>query len=676
MGKIFRLIGGLLLVAVITGLGGVTLNANGGTEWPQFHQDAANSGNTTSTAPSDNSLLWVSDDIGAAESSSVAVADSQVFVYANDNVTCLNESTGAVVWTSPALDASSWDSWSSPAYHSGNVFIGSGTKIYSLDATDGSIDWSYDIPSGKEVTNGSVTVADSKVFVGDWEGASYYCLNEADGSHAWTFSVTGYAQGTPAYDNGMVYLTSWVYGGNGHIYCVNADSGSQVWHQTTSLPVAGSATIADSVVYFATYNFGGTGNLSALNAADGTTIWESVAIQSTDATPAIADGKVYITGGSPGWWDLATYCFDASDGSQLWKIDDIGGWTCSMAVADGAVIVGTLKDAWSGVGSYGTYALNPTTGATLWSSVYGGSSPAVANSRVFTVAQGRVYAFGTPAASLAELEPTQIELPTFINEDEANTITATVKNNGTDTATGIAVTLHADTTLIETETIASLAAGAETSVDFSWTPDAGDYTLKVTADPDNAIPESDTGNNELTQAVSAPQMKLALLSGWNFIATPKELKDGHSTAGQVFGSVNTDSHSIWGYAEPDGWQALTSDNTVAPLDGIWLYSSGADEIYFAFDTDPLRVPPTKSLSAGWSAVGFSDVTAASADSALTSVESKWAYLLGFDASTQQYEDSIINNTTSGDHAESRLMSPGRGYWLYMTADGELAAIGN
>ncbi len=674
MGKLVRLLSCLLFVSIVTVLGGVTLTANGGTEWPQFHQDAANSGNTTSTAPSDNSLLWFSNDIGAVESSSVAVADSQVFVYTNDNVTCLDESTGAVVWTSPALVASSWSSWSSPAYHNGSVFIGSGTKVYSLNSTDGTINWTYDIPSGKEVTNGSVTVADSKVLVGDWDGSSYYCLNEANGSLVWTFSVTGYAQGTPAYDNGKVYLTSWA--DDGHIYSVNSSDGNQVWHQTAPLPMAGSATVADSVVYFATYNFGGTGKLYALNAADGTTIWESEAIQSTDATPAVADGKIYISGGSPGWWDLATYSFNASNGNQLWQVDDIGGWTCSLAAADGSVIAGTLKDTWSGAGSYGTYALNPTTGATLWSSDYGGSSPAVANGRVFTVAQGRIYAFGTPAMNLPDLELTQNELPTFINEDEANPITAMVKNNGSGTATSLVVTLHADTTLIDTKTIASLAGGAETWVDFSWTPGAGDYTLKVTADPDNALPESDLTNNELTKAVSAPQMKLALVSGWNFIATPKELKDGHSTAGQVFGSVYTDSHSIWGYAEPDGWQALTSDNTVAPLDGIWLYSSTSDEIYFAFDTDPLRVPPTKPLSAGWSAIGFSDVIAASADSALTSVESKWAYLLGFDSSTQQYEDSIINNTTSGNHSENQLLYPGRGYWLYMTADGELAAISN
>jgi len=676
MNKVPRFLSYLLLILAVCVAIVAPVAADGGTDWEQFHKNAANTGNTTSTVSDNNSIVWFSDAIGAVESSSVVVANNHVFVYCSNNVTCLDESTGAVVWTSAALDAPTWDSWSSPAYHDGNIFIGSGTKVYSINGTDGTLNWTYTMPSAKEACNASVTVADGKVFASDWDGSHYYCLNEADGSHIWTFTVSGYAQGTPAYDNGKVYLTSWVWGGNGHVYCVYSDNGSQVWHETAPLAVAGSATVANNAVYFATYNFGGTGKLYALDSDNGSVLWESVAIQSTDATPAVADGKVYISGGCPGYWDLATYCFSADSGTQLWKVDDIGGWTCSMAAAGNAVLVGNLKDAWSGVGSYGTYALNPTTGATIWSSSYGGSSPAVANGKVFTIAHGRVYAFGTPAASLPDLVPTQIDLPTYINEGQANTIPAVIKNNGSGNATSVKVTFTANTTLIETKTISSLEAGAETSANFTWTPAAGDYTLKVTVDPDNAIPESNTGNNELTKAVSAPQMELDLVNGWNFISTPKKLKDGHKTAQQVFGSVNTDNHSIFVCAVPSGWQALVSDNVVAPLDGIWIYSSGSCEVYFAFDTDPLRVPPTKQLYAGWSAIGFSDTQQASANSALTSVESKWAYLLGFDASTQKYEDSIINNTTSGNHSESRLMYPGKGYWLYMTVDGELAAIGN
>ncbi len=659
----------VLAVCVVTT---VPMMAAGGTDWEQFHKDAANTGNATSTVSANNTISWFTDDIGAVDSSSVVVGDGHVFVYCNNNIKSLSESTGEVVWTYDNITAPTWGSWSSPAYHNGNVFIASGTKVYSI-SDNGTLNWTYTMPS--EALNGSVTIAEGKVFVGDWAGHHYYSLSETDGSFIWSFTVSGYAQGTPAYDSGKVYFTSWVYGGNGHVYGVNTDNGTEIWHQTFPLAVAGSAAVNNNVVYVATYNFGGEGKLYALNTDSGSILWESIAIQSTDSTPAVADGKVYVSGGCPGYWDLATYSFYTDNGTQVWKRDNIGGWTSSMAVADNAVLVGNVKDPWTG-GSYGTYALNPDTGATIWSSSYGGSSPAVANGRVFTISQGRVFAFGMPAAEFAELVPTQIGLPTSINDGQANIITAVVKNNGTGTATSIKVTLKANDTLIETETIATLTAGAEATANFTdWAPTIGDYTLKVTVDPDNAIKEPNDENNELTKSVSVPQMKLNLVNGWNFISTPKKLKASRNTAQQVFGEVNTDNHSIFVCAAPTGWQALATDNVVAPLDGIWIYSNGSCEVYFVFDTDPLRVPPTKQLYAGWSAIGFSALTETSANSALTSVEAQWAYLLGFNASTQKYEDSIINNTTSGDHAESRLMYPGRGYWLYMTADGELAAIG-
>jgi len=681
--NVARFLGSLLVVLSLSFMNVVPVLGDGGTDWQQFHKDAANTGNTSSNVSDNASLVWFSDDIDAIESSSVVVANGYLYVYCNgsttavDHIKCLNASTGALVWTSDNLSGSSWDSWSSPAYHNGKVFMASGTKVYSINATNGSISWNYTVPSGKEATNGSVTVADGKVFSSDWDGSNYYCLNEADGTHIWTCNVSGYAQGTPAYDSGKVYLTSWEWGGNGHVYCVNSANGSQIWHRTAPLAVAGSVAVANNVAYYATYNFGGTGNLYAANSANGSLLWESDAMQSTDSTPTVKDSKVYICGGSPGYWDLATYCFSTDNGSQLWKMDNIGGWTCSMAACGNAVIVGNLKDPYSGVGSYGTYALDSDTGATIWSSSHGGSSPAVADGKVFTIAQGRVYAFGTPSGNLPDLEPTSVDLPTFINNGQANNISAVIKNSGTGTAKTIKITLSANDTAVETETIAALAAGEQVTVNFTeWSPAIGDYTLKIVVDPDNAIPESNTGNNQLTKSVSAPQMKRSLVTGWNFVSTPKKLKDGHKTAQQVFGDVNTDNHSIWVCTAPVGWQALTSDNTVSPLTGIWIYSSGATEIYFAFDTNPISIPPTKQLYAGWSTIGFSDTQAAEANSALTSVESKWAYLIGFDSENQRYEDSIINNTTSGNHSESRSMYPGYGYWIYMTADGELAAIGN
>ncbi len=167
---------------------------------------------------------------------------------------------------------------------------------------------------------------------------------------------------------------------------------------------------------------------------------------------------------------------------------------------------------------------------------------------------------------------------------------------------------------------------------------------------------------------------LTLHPGWNFISIPKRLTSANSTASAVFSGVDTDGHSIFQYTS-GGWSAMSVSTTVSPLAGIWIYSASTAELRPMFDPDPRQVPPTKQLSAGWNAIGFSDFTATTANSALTSVESKWSTLIGYDAENQAYETSIINNTTSGPHDEGGLMYPWKGYWLYLNSAGELAAIG-
>ncbi len=192
--------------------------------------------------------------------------------------------------------------------------------------------------------------------------------------------------------------------------------------------------------------------------------------------------------------------------------------------------------------------------------------------------------------------------------------------------------------------------------------DAGDYTQYIRS-------------NKETVLVYVP---LDLEPGWNFISVPKRMASGYSTAEELFvdGGVDTDGHSIFTY-EPSsgGWVAMGPDDVVSPLDGIWIYSAEDVELHPAFDTNPRQVPPTKQLVASWNAIGFSDFAAATADSALTSVEDKWTILLGFDAATQTYEVSIINNAPAGDaHDEDTEMNCWKGYWLHVTDACQLAGI--
>jgi hypothetical protein len=168
-----------------------------------------------------------------------------------------------------------------------------------------------------------------------------------------------------------------------------------------------------------------------------------------------------------------------------------------------------------------------------------------------------------------------------------------------------------------------------------------------------------------------------LHNGWNFVSTPKRLAEGHNTASIVFNEslIDTDGHSIYKYnASTGSWEQMGVDGKVGPLTGIWIYSNGTAEAPLVYDTFPRRLPPTKMLYAGWNAIGLSDTVSASANEALTSVEAKWSYLIGFDSVNQTYETSIINDATSEAHSETRLMYPTKGYWIYMTADGELAGI--
>jgi hypothetical protein len=246
------------------------------------------------------------------------------------------------------------------------------------------------------------------------------------------------------------------------------------------------------------------------------------------------------------------------------------------------------------------------------------------------------------------------------NLPASGNLTATVEVFNEINWTALAgATLHAGSHIYTTDTAGQVENITLPAGGYTLYADKGDYTLYIRS---NGI------------AVTS-YVALNLLPGWNFISVPKRLAAGSSTAQQVFGSVNTDGHSIFQYDPQNGWAAMPGTSEVRPLDGVWIYSANATELHPVFDSNPRQVPVTKSLAAGWNAVGFTDFTPAAANSALTSVESKWATLLGFDGTTQTYDVSIINNAPDGDpHSEKREMTAWGGYWCYMTAAGELAAI--
>ena len=220
------------------------------TTWHQFHKDAEHSGFSPSTAPVSNTILWnTTDDINAIRTTSVVVAEGNVFVNCNDGyLRAIDITDGSFEWEADITGTGSvkWDSWATPAYNDGRIFSTLGQYTRCLDASSGTEIWNFSTSDNS--CNGGPMIADGKVYVEDWNGCRYYCLDEGAGTEIWNFTVFGTpgsggedvggarAQGCAAYKDGYVYLTSWYYhysvNGSyeqGYVYCVDADTGVEQW---------------------------------------------------------------------------------------------------------------------------------------------------------------------------------------------------------------------------------------------------------------------------------------------------------------------------------------------------------------------------------------------------------------------------------------------------------------
>ena len=285
----------------------------------------------------------------------------------------------------------------------------------------------------------------------------------------------------------------------------------------------------------------------------------------------------------------------------------------------------------------------------------------VPGTTTITAADGDINATADVSVSLAPSELTTITLnpaSAVLTSGETQQFTASVLDQYGDEMTGISLTWTSSN-----ETVGTVSS---TGLFESLVPG----TTTITAE-DGEI----SGTADVSVRVIPPVLSnvLCLDDGWNFISTPARLAEGADTFA-LFSEVDCDGHSVYSYSPENGWNAVAAEDTFRPLDGIWVYSNGTSEFSLSFDDTVRETPPVKRLSSGWNAVGFSDITETPAKDTLTSVKDKWAILIGFDTETQSYTTSVINGA-GGSHADTREMEPREGYWLFMRADGTLAAIG-
>lgn len=264
---------------------------------------------------------------------------------------------------------------------------GNDPRVYSLNASDGSVQWSYETyPSGwpSPAVSGATLYVISADSPGIERDCSLRALDTADGSERWVYETGSYVSTAPIVSNGSVYVADW-----NTLYAFNAEDGSERWsHDFDNVEDASSLApvVADGTVYVSyadtlhavdaeegtelwSYDEGvsrpvvmdGTAlvytddtTLTAIETTDGTEIWsydagepsgtitqtenESNAIDEVATYPAVADSAAYFGTGSG-----ELVALDAADGSERW-VSDLGSVMSAPALAGETLYVNTVDD--------------------------------------------------------------------------------------------------------------------------------------------------------------------------------------------------------------------------------------------------------------------------------------------------------------------------------------------
>jgi outer membrane protein assembly factor BamB len=182
-------------------------------------------------------------------------------------------------------------------------------------------------------------------------------LRARDGKPIWTRLLPSRSESSPLLDGGRLYFGSE----SGRIYALDAKDGSVDWTYEAGGSVKGGLALDAGKLYFGDYK----GRVHAIRASNGSKVWQTgtkgarfgLSSGNFYSTPAVAYGRVYI-----GNTDGNVYSFASSSGKLAWRKSTGGFVYASPAVAtfDGKPTVY--------IGSYSGrfYALDAKSGRPRW----------------------------------------------------------------------------------------------------------------------------------------------------------------------------------------------------------------------------------------------------------------------------------------------------------------------
>jgi outer membrane protein assembly factor BamB len=339
-------------------------------QWDTFHGNAARTGWAAGPAPVHNDTLWTFEPGGPVQSSPVVSGGPLLIGADNGRLFALSPSTGRELWNRSFGEFATLQS--TPAVHGDTLFVGcqngSGSGLFALDSSDGSVLWSVPDDTGIAA---SPAWKDGVVYSASLNG-TVLAANATTGAVLWQTGYDGEVWSSPALDDNCLYAGT----NTGRLFSLWQDDGSERWNLTYpgGWTVYSTPAVAAGTVYAGFSNYGEhAGEVVAVNASTGAVVWKRFS-EGMYSTPAVTGEAVYVHA----WNKTAGGSFlealplrdpngdgVISQGELLWSfqtMDFEGG--SSPLVTDNLVLVGSSDG--------NLYSVNRTTGAPAWNVTVGG----------------------------------------------------------------------------------------------------------------------------------------------------------------------------------------------------------------------------------------------------------------------------------------------------------------
>jgi len=297
---------------------------------------------------------------------SVSIADTAIFYAGGTQVFALRPDNGNVIWSYPEKAAAGQSFLAAPAVAGTQVIAGDYIGgLVSLNATDGSVNWTFSDAKSKYV--GSALVTPDLIIAPNADNHLYAL--DLQGKLKWSFKASSSFWSQPVIDATSVFASSLDH----FLYAVDVRNGELVWKVDLGAPLVSSPLYDNGVLYQGSI----TGDMSAVDAATGKVIWTQKLGVGLWSTPILTGTDIIF-----GDQTSKIYILSTTDGS-ITKTIEVG----AAAIGNGA----SLPEGTAFGLENGDLVLISPDGSVLWTRTIGGKlySNLAANSSVLLVVESQ-----------------------------------------------------------------------------------------------------------------------------------------------------------------------------------------------------------------------------------------------------------------------------------------------